>query len=103
MPSTVRIELDKLDFDWKNGEIVAQAEVPRQGLRPPQRLQPSSAELDRRFSNGPSSIDLPRVIAADQKFLYVPFRDTNSSGFARIARSLRDYVNGSAGPLPYPS
>lgn len=102
MPSTLRIELDKLFFDWKDGDMVIQHGNDRQGFKPPRRIDHKSPELDTRWQNGSNSTDIPRFFAADSRALYVCYSEPQGCGLRRVDRNIKNYLNGTAGAVPYP-
>jgi hypothetical protein len=104
MPSTVRIELNKLGFDWKNGVIVAEDGQGRQST-PGQNtryINDSDPLLEYRFSNGEHLHDVPRVFARDKAAIYIPHISTIAGArMVRIIVNPETYVKSSE-PLPYP-
>lgn len=102
MPSNLRTELNKLFFDWKNGDLVVQDGNQRTGFKKPRRLDAKSPELDVRWQNGSGSTDIPRFIASDAHAFYVCYSGPHGCGLQRVDRNVKNYLNGSAGALPYP-
>lgn len=104
MPSTIRIELDRAEFDWKSGVVLHEQGTGRSSApgRNTRFLKSTDPILDKDFSNGYAFINIPRVFAKDAKAVYFPHVGANSG--ARMVRVLIDpenYVKGGT-PLPYP-
>lgn len=104
MPSTVRIELNKLDFDWKNGVIVTEDGIGRQSSpgRNTRYIKDDDKLLDATFSNGSCTMDIPRVFARDKVAIYIPhISQIAGTRMIRLVINPETYVKGSD-PLPYP-
>lgn len=102
MPSNLRTELEKLDFDFKQGKMLYQDGSDHRGFQEPRQIAKDAPELDVRFQNGANSHEMPRFIATDPWAMFLPYRNGNGSGLMRIERDLRTYLKPD-GKLPYPS
>lgn len=101
MPTTLKIELDKLGYDWDNGTMALQ---PGRGWESPGRakqVKKSDPLLQQNFSNG-VNLDLPRFIASDKKALYVTYRNHQGSGLAKVLKNAGDYIHTPDEVIPYP-
>lgn len=104
MPSTVRIELNKLGYDWERGALLAEhgsgrTSTPGQGTR---YIKTDDPVLDTTFSNGSGCIDVPRVFARDKGAVYFPHVSAVAgTRFLRIPINPEHYLKSSE-PLPYP-
>lgn len=73
MPSTFRIELDRLGYDWKHGTVVAQPHA-RYGTpeKPPRVLETNDLLLDEVFFSSRVGSQIPRLFASDKSYVYFP-------------------------------
>ena len=102
MPSTLRVELSKLNFDFEQGKCLVQDGDDRRGYKAPREIKKDAPELDVRFQNGGNSNDLPRFIAVDPAGIFMCYRDSKGSGLRRIERDLRTYLKPD-GKIPFPT
>lgn len=100
MPSTLRTELDRLDFNWERGGMMVQEGNYRvaKSLR---IIEEDDPLLDERWSNGPGYLDVPRFIAADDDAVYVVQRDGRGCGLKRIYKEPARYMDLHE-DIPYP-
>lgn len=101
MPSTVRGELERLGFDWEDGVLIEQAGSGYQTPKPAKPLRANAPVLDQRFSNGDGFVDVPRIMAADARAVYIPYKDRLGCGLKRIYHQLADYIE-TGEPIPFP-
>ncbi len=101
MPSTLRHELDRLGFDWDNGQMLRQDGVGWQQPRNCRTVEPTDPVLDQPWSNGAAFLDMPRFIAADALAVYLPFKDNQKSGLTKIYHEPVEYLERGE-PIPYP-
>lgn len=101
MPSSLRHELDRLEFDWENGVMIQQDGV---GLQPPRNCRtvtPDDSVLDLRWANGNGFLDMPRFMAADESAVYLPYKDNQGSGLRKVFHEPAEYIERGV-PIPYP-
>lgn len=101
MPSTLRTELDRLGYDWDEGEMVAQQGSASQRPSNTRAVERNDPLLDAKWQNGPQA-DLPRFLAADARAIYVPFADTRGSGLRRYFHDMAEYRANPSMPIPFP-
>lgn len=104
MPSTIRIELDRLGFDWKSGVLLRESGVGRQSApgRNTKSIKSEDALLDHKFSNGSNLMDIPRVFARDNKAVYFPLvTHKRGARLVRVVINPETYLKTDL-PLPYP-
>lgn len=97
MPSSVRIELNKVGYDWDHGRLLLARDK-----QPPRYIQNDDAVLDRTFSNGTGMVDIPKVFARDKRALYfATFSPTHGARISRVAIDPEQYVQ-QRELIPYP-
>ena len=85
MPSTYRIELEKLGFDWASGTILFEPySGPYKPREKPITLERDDAVLDKVFFASTSHSQIPRIFASDKQAVY--FSDTHPRYGAYVRR-----------------
>lgn len=105
MPTTLRSELDGLDFDWDTGKIVFQPHkydtslgVKRDPNQPPRFIEASDPILDQGFNPEYGLPTCPFVFARDQKAVYFTAWHDGSSWIERVAIDPEHYLTNN---MPY--
>jgi hypothetical protein len=106
MPSTVRIELNKASFDWKNGIILVGEDKRHgssaKGANLPRLVSSTDALLDQVFSNGNGILNIPKIFARDAKAVYFAYANqVSGTKIVRVAINPEAYLKQKES-IPYP-
>ena len=105
--TTLRKELKDAGFDFKKGTILYQPILPNGRLGQPNKndleniiTMPRSV-LDTEFYSGYGLAEMPRFIAEDDDYIYMPSQYDGSTSIFRARKDIGKYI-GTKELLPYP-